>query len=220
MLICKLIIIVLKSYPPVVHAATSHKQRHKDHPGSLYYFKRTGSMQLKQLPLIGSIIGIVGVIIALVVFIGVSVFIYKMFSRSAAQTNGLAVAGHDSQNTAVEADAVILEMRESGLIVKEYAEVELLLDVRPEHKPPFQVKITTAVYRLHTHWFRPGARLKITYNPNDLSNVDITSGPSPPPETGGKNAEDRLKQLEKLKNKGLVTEEEYQLKREEILRGL
>lgn len=177
-------------------------------------------MQLKQLPLIGTIVGIVGIIIAVVVFIGVSVFIYKIFSKSLTPTNGLATAGNDLQNIGKEADAVILEMHETGLTVKEYSEIELLLEVQPEDAQPFQVKITTAIYRLHTHLFQPGAKLKVKYNPNDLSRIDIVSTPVPPPAVGQQQAGDRLKQLEQLRNEGLVTEEEYKLKREEILRGL
>jgi hypothetical protein len=177
-------------------------------------------MQLKQFPLIGPIIGLVGIIIAVVIFIGVSVFIYKMFFKSLVQTSGLATAGNNLQNSGKEADAIILEMRESGLTVKEYSEVELLLEVHPKDRQPFHVKITTAIYRLHTHLFQPGAKLKVKYDPNDLSNVDIASTPVPPPAIGEKQAGDRLKQLDKLKNEGLVTEEEYKLKREEILREL
>jgi hypothetical protein len=128
-------------------------------------------MQLTKLPLIGLIIGFVVLLIAVAVFIGVSIFVYKKAVKPAAQKSGLVTAGNDLLATGEEAQAVILEVRETGLTVKEHSEIELLLEVRPEHGQTFRVRMTRAVYRLNVPLFQPGAKLKVKYDPDDTSNA-------------------------------------------------
>jgi hypothetical protein len=170
-------------------------------------------MQWSKLPLIG----LVGVLIGVIVVIGVSVLLYKTVFRPVTRTNGHAlIAGGQ------EAEALILEARQTGLTVREHTEVELLLKVRPLHQQPFEVRMRSAVYRLDASLYQPGAMLRVKFDPAHPSRVQITSAPVPGPVGPGDSSDSsgRLEQLERLKDKGLVTEEEYLRKRQEIIKEL
>lgn len=177
-------------------------------------------MQFSKLPLIGLIIGLVGVLIALIVVIGVSVLLYKRVFQPVTRTNG-----HDLIVGGREAEALILEARQTGLTVREQTEVELLLKIHPLDRQPFEIRTRSAVYRLDASLYQPGATLKVKYDPADPSRVQITSTPVPGP-IGSRDSSDssdssgRLEKLDRLKNKGLVTEEEYLRKRQEIIKDL
>jgi hypothetical protein len=174
-------------------------------------------MQLSKLPLIGLIVGLVGALIAVIVVIGVSVLLYKRVFQPVTRTNG-----HDLIAGGREAEALILEARQTGLTVREQTEVELLLKIHPLHQQPFEVRMRSAVYRLDASLYQPGAMLKVKYDPADPSRIQITSTPVPGP-VGSRDSSDssrRLEELERLKDRGLVTEEEYLRKRQEIIKDL
>ncbi len=70
------------------------------------------------------------------------------------------------------------------------------------------------VSRLVVGQVQPGAVLQVKYDPQDRRRVVVLPGEEvkrPP------RAAERLAELEELRQKGFVTEEEYQRKRQEIL---
>jgi len=176
-------------------------------------------MASSKLPIIGLILGSAGIIIAVAIFIGISVFVYKKLVKPALQSNLAVEAEENQESNHLEADAVILEMRETGLTVKEYSEIELILEVRPKDEAPFQVRITQAVYRFNVQNYGPGAKLQVRYDPNNLNQFKIVSEPTENA-SDEKSIEHRLNQLEKLKEKGVINDQEYQHRREEILNDL
>ncbi len=176
-------------------------------------------MASSKLPIIGIILGGAGFIIAIAAFIAVSVFVYKKLVKPAIPDNRTVVA-EDNQGTDLrKATAVVLEMRETGLTVREHSEIELILEVQPEGEPPFQINITRAVYRLDVPNYQPGAKLQVRYNPDDLNEFSLVSTPTKKA-SAEKSVEDRLNQLEKLKEKGIINDSEYHRKRKDILGGL
>ncbi len=83
----------------------------------------------------------------------------------------------------------------------------------------------SVVYRLNASLYQPGAMLRVKYDPADPSRVQIASAPVPCPVGPGDSSDSsdaygRLEELERLKNKGFVTEDEYLRKREEIIKEL
>jgi hypothetical protein len=127
-----------------------------------------------------------------------------------------------SSNEAPEgkiARATILKSKETGLTVEEHTELELLLKVHPEQEPPFQVRLTTAVYRLNAQKYRPGATLKVKYYPGEPSRLELLTTPEGSSSKAADPAE-RLKQLKKLRDQGLITEEDYHRKKQQILDNL
>jgi hypothetical protein len=172
-----------------------------------------------KLPMIGPIVGSAVIIIALACVITISIFVYKKAVKPGFMGNPTVAADATTDFGSREADAVILEMRETGVTVKEYAEIELILEVRPEGEAPFRVKIAQAVYRFSVKNYQAGSRLKVRYDPKNLKRFTIVSAPAEK-ESAEKTIEHRLKKLEQLKEKGLVDEAEYQQKREEILNEL
>ena len=78
------------------------------------------------------------------------------------------------------AQATILAAKETGLIVDQLAGVRLRLEVRPAQGEPFQVTVTRAVSRFDLAQYKPGATLKINYDKQNRSRVELTSTPQLP----------------------------------------
>ena len=125
------------------------------------------------------------------------------------------------QKTGISAKAVILEAKDTGTTVNRNPKVELLLEVHPQEGSPYKVKTSPIVSRLQASLLQPGTSVEIMHDPSDRTKValrSVTTGP----ETAnvGSSPAVRMDQLEELRAKGMITEEEYRQKRKEILRDL
>lgn len=122
-----------------------------------------------------------------VLWIGLIAGIFALFAIVAAIVGATILVGkllvsspHDDLlTTGQEADAVILEVRETGTSVDHYDEVEVLLEVFPENEPSFQVKHTTAIHRTSFRLYQPGSKTTVRYDPSDPASLVIVSAPVP-----------------------------------------
>lgn len=118
----------------------------------------------------------------------------------------------------ITAEAEVLEVRDTGVTINDNPQVGLLLEVRPSMAAVFQAEVKTVVSRLQVGQVIPGIKVEVLYDPADtrrmvLKSIDLSSAPAG-------NAEARLVELNRLRDKGLITAEEYQRKREEIVKLL
>ncbi len=167
---------------------------------------------MAKLPMIGLAIGVV-----VVVAIGAVILISGLFLKKGFQSDGQE-AGQAQAQQEQRATAKILESR-TGSTVGEHTELELLLEVAPPEGEPFQVRLARAVYRLNVDRYRPGATLQVSYgsrSPDSFRLLSEPEGSSP----GSGSATDRLEELKNLRDKGLVTQEEFEQKKQEILEDL
>ena len=112
-----------------------------------------------------------------------------------------------------------MEVHDAGFATKRYTQLELVLDVRPEGGKAFRVKTKKMISQSHVFLFQPGAKLKVKYDPALPGQIALVSSPVPAP-VEPKNPSKRLEELEKMREKGLISEDEYKRKREEILNSL
>ena len=182
---------------------------------------------------IGIVAGLVGILIGIAVFVGVYFFVYKKVVQPGQENGGVvssAVKAYKNAKQAAEnekrlyatgqdAEAVILEVHDTGFATKRYTELELLLEVRPENDNAFRVRTRKMISQSHMSLFQPGARLKVKYDPAHPEQIALVSSPVPA-SAEQKNSGQRLEELNTLRGKGLISEEEYKKKRQEILNNL
>lgn len=118
----------------------------------------------------------------------------------------------------VTAEAEVLDVRDTGTTINDDPLVALQLEVRPSMAAAFQVEYKTLVSRLEVSQYRPGCKAVVLYDPANpkrlvLQSIDLSAAPAIDMET-------RLNVLNQLREKGLITTEEYQRKREEIIKAL
>ncbi|MGB8251601.1 MAG: SHOCT domain-containing protein [Anaerolineaceae bacterium] len=118
----------------------------------------------------------------------------------------------------ITAEAEVLEVRDTGVTINDNPQVGLLLEVRPSMAATFQTELKTVVSRLQVGQIIPGIKAEVLYDPSDpkrmvLKTIDLSS-------VLVGNSEARLEELNRLRDKGLITAEEYQRKREEIIKAL
>jgi hypothetical protein len=118
----------------------------------------------------------------------------------------------------ITADAEVLDVRDTGTTINGDPQVALQLEVRPAMEATFQVEYKTLVSRLEVGQYRPGCKAVVLYDPANpkrilLQSIDLSATPANDTET-------RLAALNQLREKGLITAEEYQRKREEIIKDL
>ena len=118
----------------------------------------------------------------------------------------------------VTAPAKVLEVWDTGVSINDNPQVGLLLEVSPPNGTPFQVKAKSLVSRLNVALVQPGITAEVKYDPLNpkrikVLTVNIQSAAS-------SDAASRLEQLEELRNKDLISGDEYRQKREEILKSL
>jgi len=75
--------------------------------------------------------------------------------------------------TGVPAQATILTLADTGTTINGNPMADLLLDVRPADRPPFQARTRTIISRLRISMLQPGAVVPVRYDPNDLSKIAI-----------------------------------------------
>ncbi|GEM_PF-6195088 len=118
----------------------------------------------------------------------------------------------------ITAEAEVLDVRDTGTTINDDPLVALQLEVRPSMAAAFQVEYKTLVSRLEVSQYRPGCKAVVLYDPANpkrmvLQSIDLSAVPAI-------DTEARLAALNQLREKGLVTAEEYQRKREEIIKAL
>jgi hypothetical protein len=129
----------------------------------------------------------------------------------------------------VEAEAKVLKVWDTGVTVNDNPQVRLLLEVRPPitspQGVPFQIEAKTLVSRLNVALVQPGVTAQVRYeatNPKvmEVVSIDVQGQPAGEPAERQLTSAERLEELADLRTRGLVTEEEYARKREEILKNL
>jgi hypothetical protein len=118
----------------------------------------------------------------------------------------------------VSAPARVLKVWDTGVSVNDNPEVGLLLEVSPPMLAPYQVQTKKLVSRLQAALVQPGIAAEVKYDPHEPSRLEIVSLNLGAPPHG--DAAARLQELKDLRDGDLVTEVEYEAKREEILRAL
>lgn len=118
----------------------------------------------------------------------------------------------------IDTTAKVLKVWDTGVTINDNPQVGLQLEIVPESRVPYTAEAKTIVSRLEVTKVQPGITARVRYDPLKPERVQVLSldiGAAPVGET-----EARLEELNDLRAKNLVTEEEYQKKREEILKRL
>jgi hypothetical protein len=118
----------------------------------------------------------------------------------------------------ITAEAEVLEVRDTGTTINDDPQIALLLEVRPSMGAVFQSELKTLVSRLEVANYRPGCKAVVLYDPTNPKRMVLQS--IEPATSVPGSAEDRLTELNRLRDRGLVTVAEYERKREEIIKLL
>ena len=118
----------------------------------------------------------------------------------------------------VQAEARVLKLWDTGTTINDDPMVGFLLEVHPSSQMPFQAEVKQIVSRLQVANLQPDMRADVVFDPQNLKKVKLaklyiqdTSATAPV---------DRMEQLEEMHTRHLISEAEYQQKRDEILRTL
>ena len=118
----------------------------------------------------------------------------------------------------VTASARVLKVWDTGVSINDNPQVGLLLEVSPPGGLSFQEEAKTIVSRLNAALVQPGTTAEVKYDPEKPKRLRVltihTQG------IASQDTSDRLEELNDLRAKGLITAEEYQKKRDEILKAL
>lgn len=118
----------------------------------------------------------------------------------------------------VTAQAKVLKVWDTGVSINDNPQVGLLLAVSPPGGNPFQVEAKTVVSRLNVALVQPGTTAEVIFDPlkpKRLQVLTLNIQGIDSPDTAA-----RLEELISLRDRGLITEEEYRQKRQEILDSL
>jgi hypothetical protein len=119
---------------------------------------------------------------------------------------------------AVAAQARVMKVWDTGVSINDNPQVGLLLHVTPSMSAAFDVEAKTIVSRLNAALVQPGITADIKYDPQKPKRLEIVT--LNVEEIGSGGAESRLEELKTLLDRRLITEDEYNKKREEILKAL
>ncbi len=114
----------------------------------------------------------------------------------------------------VPAEATVLEVWHTGLTINDNPRVGLRLEVRPAGGPPYGARTRMVIPRLMAGQLRAGSVLKVRYDPQNPQRVEWDTSAKV---VVSPRALQRMAELEELWRGGLVTEEEYERKRREVL---
>ena len=120
----------------------------------------------------------------------------------------------------VTAEATILKVWDTGVSINDNPQVGLLLEVHPLTGTVFQVEAKKVVSRLQTSLIQPGVKAQVLYDPANLKRVEVKSFQVETAAPGIGEVEMRLNELNRLRDKELITKDEYDKKREEIIKSL
>jgi hypothetical protein len=123
-----------------------------------------------------------------------------------------------SIKNAMTAPARVLKVWDTGVSINDNPQVGMLLEVTPSLASPFQVETKSVVSRLNAALVQPGITAEVRYDAQKPKRLEIVSLNIDTQMT--MDASDRMEELLDLRSKALISEEEYQVKREEILKNL
>jgi hypothetical protein len=126
----------------------------------------------------------------------------------------------------LKAQAKVLKVWDTGVSINDNPQVGMLMEVRDIAGSTFQVEGKTIVSRLNAALVQPGITAEVMYDPEKPKRVQILQlnvsslaaapgGSAAPGDTAA-----RLEELNGLRDKGLITQEEYNQKRADILKAL
>ncbi len=118
----------------------------------------------------------------------------------------------------IKAEATVMKVWDTGVSINDNPQVGMLLDVRPSMGAAFQAEAKKIVSRLNTGIIQPGVKVQVLYDPANPKRLEVQTiqGSVENPST----IETRLRELQNLREKDLITLGEYEKKREEILKTL
>jgi hypothetical protein len=116
----------------------------------------------------------------------------------------------------VTAEARVVKVWDTGTTINDDPQVGLLLQVSPPGgAPAFQAEAKTVVPLRDVPFVKPGTAAEVKYDPQKPARLQLLA--LHVPAAPARDAAGRLGELEALREKGLITVEEYREKREEIL---
>lgn len=118
----------------------------------------------------------------------------------------------------VTAQARVMKVWDTGVSINDNPQVGLLLHITPSMSAAFDVEAKTIVSRLNAALVQPGITAEIKYDPQNPKRLQIITLNIE--EIGSGTAESRLEELKALLDRRLITEDEYNRKREEIIKAL
>jgi hypothetical protein len=118
----------------------------------------------------------------------------------------------------VTAQARVMRVWDTGVSINDNPQVGLLLHITPSMSAAFDVEAKTIVSRLNAALVQPGITAEIKYDPQNPRRLQIIKLNIE--EIGSGTAESRLEELKALLDRRLITEDEYNRKREEIIKAL
>jgi type II secretory pathway pseudopilin PulG len=111
-------------------------------------------------------------IVITVVVLGIMAVVFVPFilrlTRNASQNQKLLNGGMD-------AEAIIMQIAETGVRINEQPQVRIILEVHPANAPVFQSQATTVISYFQASQFQPGAHVQVKYDPSDMSKVAIAA---------------------------------------------
>lgn len=118
----------------------------------------------------------------------------------------------------VTADAEVLEVQDTGITFNGNPQLKLVLQVRPSLGVAFQAVVRTVVSQEEVGQYRTGCLAVVEYDPARPKRIVIRS--IEPALAEPISTEECLVALDRLKDAGLITPEEYQVKREEVIKKI
>jgi len=118
----------------------------------------------------------------------------------------------------VTAQAKVLKVWDTGTTINDNPQIGMLLEVSPSMGAVFQAETKTIVSRLNAALVQPGITAKVVYDPEKPKRIQVLGVQVENPAES--NAVARMEELEQLRDRRLISEEEYQEKRKQILNNL
>jgi len=118
----------------------------------------------------------------------------------------------------VTAPAKVLKVWDTGTTINDNPQIGMLLEVTPSLGASFQAEAKTIVSRLNAALVQPGITAKVIYDPEKPKRIQVSEVHVE--NSAESNAVTRMGELEQLRTRHLISEEEYQEKRKKILENL
>lgn len=93
-------------------------------------------------------------------------FVYRTVFGKINQSNKLLATGAPAQ-------ALVMQLADTGVRVNDNPQVKLVLEVHPMGQPPYQVETTAFVSMLKLAQIQPGQTVNVRYDPTDPSKVAL-----------------------------------------------
>jgi hypothetical protein len=118
----------------------------------------------------------------------------------------------------VTTTATVLKVWDTGVSINDNPQVGMLLEITSPEGNSIKAEAKTLVSRLITALVQPGIKAEVKYDPKNLKRIHVENILLPEPASVGATA--RLEELEAMREKDLISREEYEQKRSEILKSL